>query len=755
MEPRPNERTRAKIRVKGVVQGVGFRPFVYKHAVELHLTGYVKNLGAHVDIDVEGSHAAIVKFIDFLKQGPPISRIDDVRVEWHRPRGYTEFIITSSGEGEFGFTSPDIAICDDCLRDLRQSSRYEEYWATSCVNCGPRFTVTERLPYDRETTSMVDFPMCSECEREYRNPEDRRHHAQTIACERCGPTLALLDTDLNRLDEPIQTAGRLLLEGQVVAIKGVGGFHLACIFNSAVKLKQRLGRMTQPLAIMAPNEAWVEDNLRVSGLERIHLTSNKRPIVVLDKRDEGKFNEVSNLHNIGVMLPYSGLHHLLFDIVDQPLIMTSANTPGEPMIIAIDDALANLRQKADFFLLHDRRIVNRCDDSVMRVLDQPTFIRMSRGYAPTSFPVPVHYDKNILALGAEMNATVTTYKDGRCFVSQHVGNIDKPKTFDYLEASVHKLVSMSGVDVSVIAHDYHPTLRSTRLAAELGETYAVQHHQAHIASLIGEGAPRDLVGVAIDGIGYGYDGTIWGGEVFLPTLERIGGLRPVPMPGGDLATRYPVRMIAGILHDIYEQRKLAATLISLGLNKLESSILLEQIERGVNVPMTSSTGRVLDAVSAALGVCQKRTYDGEPAMTLEGVAHYGHPDVELPLEIVTYDGRQVLDTRPLLAEVLRAKEARKSSKDIAASAQTIIARGIATIAVEAAQDAGMRNVGLSGGVAYNKAITKTVHRVCDTHGCLFFSNTKVPRGDGGISFGQAVLTAMVKSGDYSFKLHDT
>jgi hydrogenase maturation protein HypF len=597
--------------------------------------------------------------------------------------------------------------------------------------------------------------MCSECEREYRNPEDRRHHAQTIACERCGPTLALLDTDLNRLAEPIRTAGRLLLEGQVVAVKGVGGFHLACIFDSAVELKHRLGRMTQPLAIMAPNEAWVENNLHVSELERVHLTSNKRPIMVLDKRDEGKFNEVSNLHNIGVMLPYSGLHHLLFDIVDQPLIMTSANTPGEPMIIAIDDALANLRKKADFFLLHDRRIVNRCDDSVMRVLDQPTFIRMSRGYAPTSFPVPVQYDKNILALGAEMNATVTTYKDGRCFVSQHVGNIDKPKTFDYLEASVHKLVSMSGVDVSVIAHDYHPTLRSTRLAVELGETYAVQHHQAHIASLIGEGAPRDLIGVAIDGIGYGYDGTIWGGEVFLPTLERIGGLRPVPMPGGDLATRYPVRMIAGILHDVYEQRKLAATLISLGFNKLESSILLEQIERGVNVPMTSSTGRVLDAVSSALGVCQKRTYDGEPAMTLEGVAYYGHPDVELPLEITTYDGRQVLDTRLLLAEVLRAKEARKSPKDIAASAQTIIARGIATIAVEAAQDAGTRNVGLSGGVAYNKAIVKAVRRVCDTHGCLLFTNTKVPRGDGGISFGQAVLTAIVKSGDYSFKLHGT
>ena len=755
MEPRANEHIRAKIRVKGVVQGVGFRPFVYAHAVELQLTGYVKNLGAHVDIEVEGSRTAIVLFIEFLKQGPPIARIDEVSVEWGRPRNYTEFTIASSGEGEFGFTSPDIAMCDDCLRDLRESRRYEGYWATSCVNCGPRFTVTERLPYDRETTSMIDFPMCSECEQEYRNPNDRRHHAQTIACERCGPTLALLNRDLQRLNEPISTAGRLLLEGHILAIKGIGGFHLACIFDSARELKRRLGRPTQPLAIMAPSETWVEDNLLATGQERALLTSNKRPIIVLDKRVEGTFVEVSNLHNIGVMLPYSGLHYLLFDIIDQPLIMTSANTPGEPMIIAIDDALANLREKADFFLLHDRRIVNRCDDSVLRVLEQPAFIRMSRGYAPVSFAVPVTYDKNILALGAEMNASVTTYKDGRCYISQHVGNIDKPKTFDYLEASVHNLIKMSGVDVSVIAHDYHPTLRSTRLAAELGAAYAVQHHQAHIASLIGEGAPDDLVGIAIDGIGYGYDGTIWGGEVFLPTLERMGGLIPVPMPGGDLATRHPVRMVAGILHGIYDDGELIATLASLGLSELESSVLLQQIERSVNVPLTSSTGRVLDAVSAALGICQKRTYDGEPAMSLEAVARYGYPDVQLPLEISTYRDRSILDTRPVLAEILQAKKHGQSTKNIAASAQVTIARGIATIAAEAAEAIGTSNIGLSGGVAYNKAIVTTVNEVCNTRELVLFTNTKVPRGDGGISFGQAILTAMVKSGSYDLKLSAT
>ena len=752
MEKTQSEYIRAKVRVMGVVQGVGFRPFVYKHAVELHLTGYVKNFGAHVEIEVEGSRDAIVKLIEFVRRGPPIARIDDVRVDWDHPRGYTDFTIAASGKGEFGFTSPDIAICDDCLRDLRESNRYEDYWATSCVNCGPRFTVTERLPYDRDTTSMVDFPMCSACAAEYRDPQDRRHHAQTIACESCGPTLTLFDTDLRQLDSPISTAGALLLAGHIIAIKGIGGFHLACIFDTAIELKRRLGRLTQPLAIMAPHEAWVHDYLQVSREERALLTSNKRPIMVLEKRSEGIFREVSNLHNIGVMLPYSGLHRLLFDIVDQPLIMTSANTPGEPMIIANDDALENLRQKADFFLLHDRRIVNRCDDSVVRVLDQPAFIRMSRGYAPTSLAVPISYDKNILALGAEMNATVTTYKDGRCYISQHVGNIDKPKTFDYLESSVRNLIAMSGVDVSIIAHDYHPTLRSTRLAVELGETYAVQHHHAHIASLIGEGAPSDLFGIAIDGVGYGYDGTIWGGEVFAPTLERIGGLMPVAMPGGDLATRYPVRMVAGILHGICEREKLVAKLVALGLSELESSILLEQIERKVNVPMTSSTGRVLDAVSSVLGVCQKRTYDGEPAMTLEGVAYYGHDDVPLPLETENYQGRQVLDTRSLLAEVLHAREQGKSIRNIAASAQNTLARGLATIAVDAAEAAGIRSIGLSGGVAYNKAIVRAALEVCQQHGATLFTNTKVPRGDGGISFGQVILTGMVKSGDYDLKL---
>ncbi|MGZ4915349.1 MAG: carbamoyltransferase HypF [Halobacteriota archaeon] len=743
---------RAKILVKGIVQGVGFRPFVYKHAKELHLTGYVKNLGAQVEIEAEGFQSDIDRFITLLRNGPPISRIDDVRVQWLRPHGYTEFNIAPSGHGEFGFTSPDIAICDECLIDLRTSARYKNYWATSCVNCGPRFTVTERLPYDRETTSMIDFPMCPACEKEYRSPHDRRHHAQTIACERCGPTLVLLDKHLKRTDDPIGAAGRALLNGHIIAIKGIGGFHLSCIFDSAHQLKERLGRFTQPLAIMAPNLQWVERNLGLSEGERALLKSNKRPVTVLDKQQEGSYQEVSNLHNIGVMLPYSGLHYLLFEIVDQPLIMTSANAPGEPMIISVDDALASLRDKADFFLIHDRRIVNRCDDSVVRVLDTPAFIRMSRGYAPISIAVPVHYDKNILALGAEMNATVTTYKEGRCYISQHVGNINKPTTFDYLRASVHNLITMSGVDVSIIAHDYHPTLRSTFLAAELGETYPVQHHQAHIASLVGEGAPETLIGIAIDGIGYGLDGTIWGGEVFSSTLSRIGSLMPVSMPGGDLATTYPVRMIAGMLYDVYEEARLIATLISLGLDELQASILLQQIERRVNAPLTSSTGRVLDAIAAALGVCQKRTYDGEPAMRLEALAHYGHPSVPLPIEITSYEGRPVLETRRILDGVLTAKQRGEAAKDIAASAQNTIAEGIALIAAQAAEATGVKAVGLSGGVAYNKAIVKKVQSVCALFDLEFFTNTAVPRGDGGISFGQAVLTAMVKSHQYDLAL---
>jgi hydrogenase maturation protein HypF len=745
-----NSIKQAKIRVKGVVQGVGFRPFVFKHATDLDLKGYIKNLGAEVSIAVEGDESNIKKLIELLKEGPPISRIDKISVKWRKASGFTRFEIAESGLGNFGFTSPDVAICDECLRDLRKSARYRDYWATSCVNCGPRFTVTERLPYDRDTTSMIDFPMCPECKEEYSNPRDRRHHAQTIACQRCGPRLMLIGADLKSIEEPFKQVGELLLEGRIVAIKGIGGFHLSCIFSSAKELKRRLGRARQPLAIMAPNIAWIERNVELNEVEREFLTSNKRPIMVLNKKIEGAYNEISNLHNIGVMLPYSGLHYLLFDVVDQPLVMTSANVPGEPMITENSDALDNLKHKADYFLIHDRRIVNRCDDSVIRILDRPTFIRMSRGYAPTSISVDVAYEKNILALGAEMNSTVTTYKDGRCYISQHVGNINKPKTFDYLKQSVYDLINMSDVNVSLIAHDYHPTLRSTFLAAELGETYPVQHHHAHIASLIGEGAPQNMIGIAIDGVGYGYDGTIWGGEIFNPDLERVGGLMPVYMPGGDLATIYPIRMIAGMLYDICGEKELCSILTNLGLSNLEASVLLKQIERNVNVTMTSSTGRVLDAISAALGICQKRTYDGEPAMTLEGVAHYGHPHVKLPIAISTHNGRLVLDTRVILNAVLEAKNKGISIKDIAASAQNAIAQALATIAADAAESADIRNVGLSGGVAYNKTIVSKIEKKCKDNDLELFTNTKVPRGDGGISFGQAILAALVKSGEYEF-----
>jgi len=752
MTQEPKKYTKqAKIRVKGVVQGVGFRPFVFKHATDLKLKGYVKNLGAEVDVVAQGEESNIKTLIELLKEGPPISRIDKISVKWLKPSRFESFEIAESGRGEFGFTSPDVAICDECLRDLRKSTRYKDYWATSCVNCGPRFTVTHELPYDRDSTSMIEFPMCPECEKEYSNPIDRRHHAQTIACQQCGPNLALVTGDSKSIEEPIKRAGELLLEGYILAIKGIGGFHLSCIFDSADELKQRLGRAKQPLAIMAPNLAWVEHNVELNEVEREFLTSNKRPIIVLNKKIEGTFNEISNLHNIGVMLPYSGLHYLLFDIVDQPIIMTSANVPGEPMIIENGDALSNLKDKADYFLIHDRRIANRCDDSVMRILDEPAFIRMSRGFAPTSISVDVAYEKNILALGAEMNSTVTTYKDGRCYISQHVGNINKPKTFDYLKQSVYGLINMSGVKVSLIAHDYHPTLRSTFLAAELGETYPVQHHHAHIASLIGEGAPKDIIGIAIDGVGYGYDGTIWGGEIFNPDLERVGGLMPVYMPGGDLATTYPIRMIAGMLFDICDDRELGSTLTSLGLSDIESAVILNQIERSVNVTTTSSTGRVLDAVSAALGICRKRTYDGEPAMTLEGVAHYGHPQVKLPIDISIHQGRLVLDTRVILDAVLNAKNKGVSVKNIAASAQDTLAQGLATISVDAAEYAGIRNIGLSGGVAYNKAIVSKIEKICTDNNLELFTNTKVPRGDGGISFGQAVLAAMVKSGEYEFR----
>ncbi|MGC9436097.1 MAG: carbamoyltransferase HypF [Methanomicrobiales archaeon] len=740
-----------KITIRGIVQGVGFRPFVYSEAVRRGMHGWVKNLGSEVEIVAEGDR--FDDFVAAVSRGTPLSRIDSVEIGPAPLVDGSGFVILESGDGRrSGFIPADVAICDDCVEDLfTPGGRYEGYWATSCVNCGPRYSIIREIPYDRDRTTMDAFPPCPACRAEYGDPGNRRHHAQTIACHRCGPALSLVDTAGTPVPgDPVREAARLLDQGAVVAIRGIGGFHIACIESTAEELKSRLGRSEQPLAVMVRPDA-VDGIARLSLAEREMLESPARPIVVLEKWDHRAHTGISPLHTIGCMLPYTGLHHLLFDALDAPLlVMTSANMPGDPMITGIDQAMASLSRQADYFLTHDRAIQNRVDDSVIR---DGYIIRLSRGLAPMRTAIDLGR-QTILGVGPEMNANVTCYQHGFAITSPHVGHVRNPATLAYLEETVERISTLIGASPDLIAHDLHPQFLSTRLAHELAEvhgarTVAVQHHRAHIAAV----TDAECVGIAIDGVGYGDDGHIWGGEIFagaVPDLERICHLEYVPMPGGDRATVYPERMLYGLA----PTQTVQDILSSRGWSEIELGVLARQLERGVGVARTSSTGRVLDAAAALLGICRERTFDGEPAMRLESWAASGTPR-EWEIPVGRSGGCRTLSTTGLIDRTLSGYlaladlphgEREQEIRDLAASVQYNLARSIAGLAVETAEERGIRTVALSGGVAYNRAIRETIRAEVERAGLVLLCNSNRPLGDGCISFGQCVYAARTEEG---------
>lgn len=731
-----------RIIVKGIVQGVGFRPFVYSLAKKYNIEGSVQNLGSEVRIVASGEY-----FDDFLsdvRNGTPLSKIDSVESEEYSGTVGQGFYIDKSGAGTLsGFIPADVSICDDCIADIRdKNGRYYNYWATSCVNCGPRYSIISEIPYDRERTTMDEFPMCAECRSEYEDPLLRRHHAQTIACRNCGPGLFLYDRSGNSLEctDPVKMAAGLLDAGNIVAVRGIGGFHIACTEKSANLLKERLGRTEQALAIMAGRMDFIDSVALVSDEEREILCGPEHPVVVLKKRDRGSLNEVSNLDTIGIMLPYSGLHHLIFDNLKAPfLIMTSANSPGNPMITEYETAALKLKGAVDYFLTHNRVIKNRCDDSVVR---DGYIIRMSRGYAPKRTSVDLGKGC-ILAVGPELNSNITIYKGGFCYTSPHVGNVRNPSTLEYLKESILKMATITGAEYDIIAHDLHPQFLSTRYAKELSDISGaqlipVQHHRAHIAAACTD----PCVGIAIDGVGLGDDGTVWGGEVFagcVPEFERVGHLETVNMPGGDLATRFPGRMLYGILPDDAS----AGILAGRGISELELNVLDRQLKSGINVAKTSSTGRVLDAASALLGICSEKTYDGEPAMKLEASASAGTPS-DWEREFKTESGCRVFLTSSLLRRARSEYLSGINVADIAASFQYNLAAGIAEMAVSSAKNSGYDKVAVSGGVAYNKMIRETIAGIIKREGLTPVLNREFPPGDGCISYGQCICAGKMR-----------
>jgi hydrogenase maturation protein HypF len=758
---------RLKVIVTGIVQGVGFRPFIYRIAVRNGLTGYVKNKGdAGAEILVEGDQRAIRKFMyDLKNDSPPLSRIHEITTTKlaGKPE-YEEFTIhKSSNEAELSGSTipPDVAVCDECLKELEDTKDpRHNYFFITCTNCGPRFTMIEDLPYDRENTTMREFPMCSFCRSEYVDPLKRRFHAQTIACPKCGPKAYLVNSKgrLIESSDPIRQAGRLLSKGNIVAIKGYGGFHLA---TSTVKeqpllrLREAKHRGQKPFAIMARSLRAIETFASVSKEERLLLTSSTRPIVLLNKRKAFSLSDLitPGLHNVGVMLSYTGLHYMLFDSVDDTsFVMTSANPPNQPIAKDNEEALKTLGDTVDYFLLHNRKIAHRCDDSVVRMHGRRiVFIRRSRGYAPAPLSLPERAERCVLGLGGELNNASCILLRNKAFISQHIGDVENVETRDFLEEATKHLVHLTNSKVELIACDLHPKFVTTRLAHELSDENGwqlvqVQHHHAHIAGLMLEHGVDELVGICCDGYGYGSNGQAWGGEVLLCTREttgfkRVAHLEEQPLLGGDLATHYPLRMAAGILYkeiDVEPWLREHERYFPHGEEEIQT--IMQQLRSVQSMTQTTSCGRILDAASAVLGVCFERTYEGEPAMKLESLAKKSK---KMPKPEIAIDG-DTLQTTQMLRELIENK--RKYSKpDLAYYVHSYLSKGLAQLAVEKALENGIKSIGFSGGAACNEILASAMRSTVEDADLKFLVNEAIPAGDGGISFGQAVVGGFFRS----------
>ena len=766
---------KARILVQGIVQGVGFRPTVYRIAHDLNINGYVRNLGNIVEIVVEGSNNKINEFINNLQDNkPPISEINSLEVEWFDHKSISEFNdfkILESSENFSGSSviPPDIATCDNCLKEVFEASdRRHNYPFTACTDCGPRFTVISSVPYDRIRTSMNSFPLCKECEAEYENPKDRRYHAEASCCPVCGPEVFLYRNNIIENDNPIKKAAELIDEGNILAIKGIGGTHLVVKTtedNPVEILRKRLGRYNQPFACMSKDLKTVQTFTDISESEKKVLESRRRPIVVLNKSEDYMLAPSVSpyLHNLGVMLPYSALQHLLFTYTNEPAyIMTSANMPGEPMLIDNTEIISKLDGIADYYLLHDRKIINRCDDSVVRFRgDEMAFIRRSRGYVPEPYDFSrISTDLNVLALGPEIDVTFSLLKEGKCYVSQHIGDTTKYETFRYLQEAVTHMMDITRTgNIDAVACDLHPMFFTTKLAEDMSQDFEseivrVQHHHAHAAALCVDNNIDELVCIAADGVGYGDDGTAWGGEILFShgsSYERLAYLMPQPMAGGDLTTKYPARMLMSMLYNHIGDGELV-NLMKTDYNdyfkhgEREIDLVLKQLQKGFNTNMTTSTGRVLDTISTALRICGERTYEGECAMKLESAAFYSKNTIEIPYEIENNKGKDILNTSNILISALELKEKGKKIQDIARAAQNAIAFGLADMAINTAENMGATIIGGTGGVFYNEAITVSVRDKVESAGYKFVQHKNSCAGDGSVSIGQAAVAAWKSKG---------
>jgi len=747
------------IRVTGVVQGVGFRPFVYNLARRCGLTGWVQNTSGGVDIHVEGDPAQVAAFLLRLRdEAPMLSRIDCISSRDCAVQRCDSFEIRASETvvGAFQPISPDVAVCDDCLRELRDpAARRYRYPFINCTHCGPRFTIIIDIPYDRPLTTMAPFAMCPECEREYHDPADRRFHAQPISCPTCGPHIWLeAASGYAADDDAIKATAALLREGQIVAIKGLGGFHLACDATNAqavARLRMRKGRAAKPFALMMANLDVVRQYCRVSTAEARLLQSSASPIVLLERLpDSGAIapEAAPGQATLGVMLPYTPLHVLLFDEGLPPLVMTSGNHSEEPIVTANDEARARLSDLADAFLMHDRDIHIRTDDSVMRIFQGDELpLRRSRGYAP--YPVHLPFALlQILGVGGEIKNTFCLTRNAYAFMGHHIGDMENYETLRSFETGIAHYERLFRIQPAIIAHDLHPNYRSTRYAQQRADAEGlicvpVQHHHAHIAAVLAEHrhpGDRPVIGVCFDGTGYGTDGTIWGGEFLIArydTFERAAWLRPVPLPGGDAATRRIARlalsylMAADALADVPDA-------VRADLSPPEERTVRIQIARGLNAPLTSSMGRLFDTVAALAGVCLENTYEGQAAIELEAQLDR----TEMGQYTFTWDGR-VIDFAPVIQAVLIDVHRGCDAGVIAARFHRAVADIIDRVCARLAEQYAVDEVALSGGVFQNVALLGMTLPLLHQRGLTVYTHRLVPPNDGGLALGQAVVAAAV------------
>lgn len=738
---------RMRVRVRGAVQGVGFRPFVYGLARRYTLGGFVANDAEGVLIEVEG-----VQVPDFLTsleaEAPPLARVDAIEAEATGLAGERNFVIAHSENGPIRTrVAPDAATCEACLDELFDpASRFYLYPFVNCTHCGPRYTITRRLPYDRPHTSMAGFAMCEACARDYRDPDNRRFHAEPIACPQCGP----------QLSHPVEHVVASIRRGEIVTLKSLGGFHLLCDARNETavsELRRRKGRDAKPFAVMVASLASLEPVAVADEAERALLTSHERPIVLLKSRNALAPSIAPGLSHVGVMLPYTPLHHLLFhaasggqpgrdwqhEPVDLVLVATSANPGGEPLVI--DDADAHLRLAgiADLIVTHDRPIVVRADDSVMAVVGRaPAFVRRARGHVPNPILLPREVPP-VLAVGGLLKATVTVTRDREAFVSQHIGDLDSAEGIRFFEETVAHLLSLLGVDPVAVAHDLHPDFASTRFAESFGRpTIAVQHHHAHAAAIAAEHRFEDpVLGLVLDGYGYGSDGGSWGGELLLADgaqSYRLGHLAPLFLPGGDMAAREPWRMAAAALHALGRGEEIAQRF----MDHPQASRLAAMLADGAFVS-TTSAGRLFDAVAGLLGVCSVQHYEGQAAIELEAL-------VDTP-RVLDHGWRVtdgVLDLAPLL-QVLAVP-----GFDRVAGAELFhgtLAAALADWVSSAARDAGVPIVALGGGCFLNRVLTTALAQALRGRGLTPMFARALPPNDGGLSLGQAWIAAcMIESG---------